>query len=74
MKKSLLANRCAPFADYITLAKNQGIYPYFKPMARSWGTEVEVNGKRLIMIGSNDYLGLSHDPRVQEAANKAVHR
>jgi glycine C-acetyltransferase len=43
-------------------------------MARSWGTEVEVNGKRLIMIGSNDYLGLSHDRRVQEASEKAVRR
>jgi glycine C-acetyltransferase len=43
-------------------------------MDRSWGTEVEVCGKRLIMIGSNDYLGLSHDPRVQEAANNAVRR
>ncbi len=72
MKSSLLADRCMPFADYITLAKNQGIYPYFKPVARSWGTEVEVKGQRLIMIGSNDYLGLSHDRRVQEAAEKAV--
>ncbi len=72
--KSLLADRCLPFADYIALAKNQGIYPYFKPVARSWGTEVEVKGQRLIMIGSNDYLGLSHDRRVQEAAAQALRR
>jgi 8-amino-7-oxononanoate synthase len=74
MKKSSLADRCVPFADYITIAKSQGIYPYFQPVARSWGTEVEVNGKRMIMIGSNDYLGLSHDRRVQEAAEKAIRR
>ena len=74
MKKSLLADRCVSFADYITIAKKQGIYPYFEPVARSWGTEVEVNGQRLIMIGSNDYLGLSHDRRVQEAAQKGVRR
>lgn len=72
MKKSLLADRCGSFVDYITIAKNQGIYPYFRPVARSWGTEVEVKGKRMIMIGSNDYLGLSHDPRVQEASQKGV--
>jgi len=74
MKKSLLADRCRSFADYITIAKKQGIYPYFQPVDQSWGTEVEVKGKRLIMIGSNDYLGLSHDPRVQEAAQRGVHR
>lgn len=70
----MLADRCVAFADYITLAKNQGIYPYFRPVERSWGTEVEVHGKKLIMIGSNDYLGLSHDPRVQDAADNAVRR
>jgi glycine C-acetyltransferase len=51
----------------------QGINPYFRPIAKTWGTEVEVGGKRLVMIGSNDYLGLSHDPRVMDAAAKAVY-
>jgi 8-amino-7-oxononanoate synthase len=74
MKKSPLADRCVPFAHSITMAKNQGIYPYFKAIANSSGTEVEVDGKRLIMIGSNDYLGLSHDPRIQEAAANAIRR
>lgn len=74
MKKSLLAGRCSPFIDFLSLAKKQEVYPYFQPVDRSWGTEVEVKGHRLIMIGSNDYLGLSHDPRVQEAAAKAVRR
>lgn len=52
----------------------QGINPYFRPIAKTWGTEVEVDGKRLVMIGSNDYLGLSHDPRVMDASAKAVYK
>ena len=55
-------------------AREQGFYPYFRPIDRSWGTEVEVSGRRLIMIGSNDYLGFTHDPRVIEATAKAARR
>ena len=50
------------------------MYPYFRPIDRSWGTEVEVSGRRLIMIGSNDYLGFTHDPRIIEATAKAALR
>lgn len=49
-----------------------GAYPYFIPIANSHGTEVEIGGRRLIMIGSNNYLGLTHDPRVQRAAQLAT--
>lgn len=52
--------------------QQMGIYPYFIPLAGSEGTEVEIQGRRLIMIGSNNYLGLTHHPRVVEAAQKAV--
>ncbi|MBM4284703.1 MAG: pyridoxal phosphate-dependent aminotransferase family protein [Deltaproteobacteria bacterium] len=69
-----LQDRCKPFAQFVRGFKAQGVYPYFRPISRSWGTEVEMNGRRLIMIGSNDYLGLSHDPRVMEAAVKAMQR
>jgi 8-amino-7-oxononanoate synthase len=69
-----LKNRCQPFALMVQDAKEQGYYPYFRPINRSWGTEVEVAGRRLIMIGSNDYLGLTHDPRVMEATAKAARR
>ncbi len=54
--------------------KEQRSYPYFQPIARSWGPEVEVDGKVLVMAGSNDYLGLTHDPRVVEAAMEAIKR
>ncbi len=55
-------------------AMEHGIYPYFIPMAESEGTESVFQGHRLIMCGSNNYLGLTTDPRVQQAAIEAVHR
>jgi 8-amino-7-oxononanoate synthase len=55
-------------------AREQGIYPYFRPIDRSWGTEVEVSGRRLIMVGSNDYLGFTHEPRIIEATARAALR
>ncbi len=69
-----LTKRCQPFAHMVQDARNQGMYPYFRPIDRSWGTEVEVSGRRLIMIGSNDYLGFTHDPRIIEATAKAALR
>lgn len=49
-----------------------GMYPYFIPISGSEGTEVEIDGRRLVMAGSNNYLGLTHHPHVVEAARKAV--
>lgn len=51
-----------------------GVYPYFIPLEGSEGTECEIGGRRLIMIGSNNYLGLTHHPKVLEAAKAAVAR
>jgi 8-amino-7-oxononanoate synthase len=53
-------------------AQAAGLYPYFVPIAGSEGTEVRIDGRRKIMLGSNNYLGLTHDPRVMEAAEKAA--
>jgi len=55
-------------------ARASGYYPYFIPLDDTEGTEVVVNGKRMIMIGSNNYLGLSTHPKVREAAVEAVKR
>jgi 8-amino-7-oxononanoate synthase len=52
----------------------KGIYPYFIPLAGSEGTEVQIGARRLIMIGSNNYLGLTHHPRVRSAAQDALLR
>ncbi|MGE5073954.1 MAG: aminotransferase class I/II-fold pyridoxal phosphate-dependent enzyme [Anaerolineae bacterium] len=51
-----------------------GTYPYFIPMSESEGTEAVFQGHRLIMCGSNNYLGLTTDPRVHQAAIQAVER
>jgi 8-amino-7-oxononanoate synthase len=51
-----------------------GYYPYFVPIERSTDTEVFVRGERKIMIGSNNYLGLTHDRRVIEASQAAIAR
>ena len=53
-------------------ARDAGLYPYFQPIEETAGTEVTLGGKRLVMIGSNSYLGLTTDPRVKEAAIEAV--
>lgn len=49
-----------------------GYYPYFVPIERSTDTEAFVDGDRKIMIGSNNYLGLTHHPCVVEAAQAAI--
>ncbi len=51
-----------------------GIYPYFKPLQDTEGTEVIMDGRRILMIGSNNYLGLTTHPKVREAAIDAIHR
>lgn len=60
-----------------TLAKEaikEGYYPYFIPLSENEGTEVVYRGHRMIMCGSNNYLGLTTHPKVREAACKAVER
>jgi len=51
-----------------------GLYPYFIPLEENEGTEVEFEGLRLIMCGSNNYLGLTTHPKVKEAAKDAIER
>ena len=60
-----------------TIAKEvmkTGYYPYFIPLSDTEGTEVTIDGRRLIMIGSNNYLGLTTHPRVRQAAIEAVRK
>ncbi|MCR4435506.1 MAG: aminotransferase class I/II-fold pyridoxal phosphate-dependent enzyme [Clostridiales bacterium] len=53
-------------------AMKAGIYPYFHVLESGQDAEVIINGKRTIMIGSNNYLGLTSDPRVIKAAHEAL--
>jgi len=55
-------------------AMQAGLYPYFIPMTESEGTEAVFQGRRLIMCGSNNYLGLTTDARVRQAAIEAIQR
>ncbi len=52
--------------------KEAGLYPYFKPLQATDGTVVQIEGKEVIMAGSNNYLGLTNDPRVIEAAQNVI--
>jgi 8-amino-7-oxononanoate synthase len=54
--------------------QEEGWYPYFKAIESGADTEVRIDGRRLIMIGSNNYLGLTQDKRIKEAAMKAVEK
>ncbi|NQT65450.1 MAG: aminotransferase class I/II-fold pyridoxal phosphate-dependent enzyme [FCB group bacterium] len=49
-----------------------GHYPYFRIISSEQDTEVMCNGKKMLMMGSNSYLGLTNHPRVIEAAKKAT--
>jgi 8-amino-7-oxononanoate synthase len=51
-----------------------GLYPYFKPISSSEDTIVVIEGKERIMMGSNNYLGLTHHPEVLAAARAALER
>jgi len=66
-----LFKKCYDFtrADEV---KALGIYPYFRPIQENEGPVVRMEGRKIIMAGSNNYLGLTAHPKVKEAAIKAV--
>ena len=55
-------------------AKALGVYPYFRPIESDQDTVVQINGKPVLMFGSNSYLGLTNHPRLKEAAIKAIEK
>lgn len=66
-----LFQKCLEFtrADEV---KASGMYPYFRPIEENDGPVVRIEGRNVIMAGSNNYLGLTADPRVKDAAKKAI--
>jgi 8-amino-7-oxononanoate synthase len=65
--------KCSSFT-YAKEAMEAGFYPYFIPLSENEGTEAIFQGHRLIMCGSNNYLGLTTHPEVRQAAIEAVER
>jgi 8-amino-7-oxononanoate synthase len=63
--------KCFKFTIAYELQKI-GVYPYFRVIESAQGPEVIINGKKMIMIGSNNYLGLTNHPKVKEAAINAI--
>lgn len=55
-------------------ARKMGIYPFFRALDLNDGPEAVVDGRRVVMFGSNNYLGLTTHPRVREAAKDAIDR
>lgn len=68
-----LFDKCFSFtrADEV---KAQGFYPYFRTIEENEGPVVQIEGRKIIMAGSNNYLGLTAHPKVKEAAMKAVEK
>ena len=68
-----LFDKCYEYNDS-EVAKEKGIYPYFRPIQESEGPVVMMEGRKVVMAGSNNYLGLTTHPRVKEAAIKALEK
>jgi 8-amino-7-oxononanoate synthase len=51
-----------------------GLYPYFRTISSAQDTEVLIEGKKVLMLGSNSYLGLTNHPKIKEAARAAVEK
>lgn len=71
LKKSDLFEKCFRFTKAKELMQ-AGLYPYFRVIESAQDPVVYMNGRRMIMVGSNNYLGLTNDPRVKEAAINAI--
>lgn len=75
MKPIFAKCRDWPLAQVAKTVKEAGIWPYSRRIDETGdGTEVVVEGRRVIMVGSNDYLGLATDPRIKAAAVHAVEK
>ncbi len=72
-EKNDIFEKCFRF----TIAKDlqrAGIYPFFRTIESAQDPEVTMNGKKMIMVGSNNYLGLTNHPKVKEAAIEAIRK
>lgn len=66
-----IRQRIAGFND-ADRVRSIGLYPYFRPITSAQDTEVVLDGRKVLMFGSNSYMGLTNHPKVKEAAVAAV--
>jgi 8-amino-7-oxononanoate synthase len=66
-----ILKKCYDF-DRAKKAIESGNYPFFQALESTEGTEVVMNGRKVLMLGSNNYLGLTFHPKVKAAAQKAI--
>jgi len=71
--RNKLHARVSEFKDSKVI-KEKGLYPYFRPIESGQDTEVLIDGKTVLMFGSNSYLGLTNHPYIIEAAQKALEK
>lgn len=65
--------KCIDFKD-ADAVRQLGVYPYFRMIASGQDPVVSMNGRQVIMLGSNNYLGLTNHPEVKEAAEAALRK
>ena len=70
-KSTDIFDKCYKF-DKAKILISHGLYPYFRTIESAQDPEIIINGRRLIMVGSNNYLGLTNHPKVKEAAIEAI--
>jgi len=67
-----LFDKCLEYYPIVAEAKRTGFYPYFRALDSEPDRRVVIQGKELIMLGSNNYLGLTVHPKVKNAAIDAI--
>jgi 8-amino-7-oxononanoate synthase len=73
VRQSPFFDKCFRY-DEPARVRRAGIYSFFRVVESAQEPEVVIGGRRLLMLGSNNYLGLTNDPRVKEAAIEAIRR
>jgi len=72
VKKSTdIFDKCSRF-DKAKYLISKGLYPFFRTIQSAQDPEIIMNGRKMIMVGSNNYLGLTNHPKVKEAAIEAI--